>query len=335
MKRIMVAFLVLAFLAAMLIGCSMAADKSNEAADNIMAAGGKQPVQETAARNDAEEKAFSGSGGIVQKDESDGGISAYNAILAQRKVIFNSNITVEVENFNESYGKILTIISGNGFVQNSKVTRDRYYDEEDNEKFITRGVIVIRVAREKFDVILSSIKGLGTVLDDNLYTDDVTDRYFDTEARLRVLELEEEKLISYLKKIEDPETIFKYERRLTEIRQDIESLTGTLRKWDNLVDLSTITINLREKQPEKEEEEKEEKPYWKELADKFASSVKGTVRFLGNFIIFLAQALPVLFLLGIIAGAAYAVLRVIRKFLKKSGDDAKSSKPVKQENNGR
>lgn len=332
MKRIMVAVLVLAFSAAMLAGCNMAADKSEEAMDTLLDA--KQTVQETAARNGADNKAFGGEG-FVQKEDSDGGISAYNAILAERKVIFNSNITVEVENFNESYGKILTIISGNGFVQNSKVTRDRYYDEEDNERFITSGVIVIRVAREKFDVILSNIKGLGTVLDDNLYTDDVTDRYFDTEARLRVLELEEEKLISYLKKIEDPETIFKYERRLTEIRQDIESLTGTLRKWDSLVELSTITINLREKQPEKEEEEKEEKPYWKELADKFASSVKGTVRFLGNFIIFLAQALPVLVLLGLIAGAAYAVLRVIRKFLKKSTNDSKSSNPAKQENDGR
>ena len=63
------------------------------------------------------------------------GFSAYNAILADRKVIFNANITVEVEDFNESYGKIQSIISGNGFVQNSNVTKDRYYDEDGNEKY--------------------------------------------------------------------------------------------------------------------------------------------------------------------------------------------------------
>lgn len=255
-------------------------------------------------------------GSLSSSSGSGSGFSAYNAILADRKVIFNANITVEVEDFNESYGKIQSIISGNGFVQNSNVTKDRYYDEDGNEKYTSRGVIVIRVAREKFDAILGNIKGLGNVLEENIYTDDVTDKYFDVESRLKILRLEEERLLSYLADIKDPETIFKYEKRLTEVRQEIESYTGTLRKWDDLVELSTITINLREGRPDsKLRVSSVKKTYWQKLADKFVSSLKGTIKFFGNVVIFLAQALPALVFLGLACIAFYLVIRFVKKQL--------------------
>lgn len=261
-----------------------------------------------------------GSSGLLSSTGSGSGISAYNAILAERKVIFNANITVEVEDFNESYGKIQSIISGNGFVQSSNITKDRYYDEEGNIKFVSRGVIVIRVAREKFDTVLSNVKGLGNVLEENIYTDDVTDKYFDVESRLKILRLEEERLISYLMDIKDPETIFKYEKRLTEVRQEIESYTGTLRKWNDLVELSTITINLREVRPEsKSGIASASTSYWKKLADKFVSSLKGTIEFLGNAIIFLAQALPILVFLSLAFIVFYAVIKFVKKQLGKVG----------------
>lgn len=271
-----------------------------------------------APKDDAYDRVLDATGSVSLSSSSGSGsgFSAYNAILADRKVIFNANITVEVEDFNESYGKIQSIISGNGFVQNSNVTKDRYYDEDGNEKYTSRGVIVIRVAREKFDTVLANIKGLGNVLEENIYTDDVTDKYFDVESRLKILRLEEERLLAYLADIKDPETIFKYEKRLTEVRQEIESYTGTLRKWDNLVELSTITINLREVRPDNNPRVSSiKKTYWQKLADKFVSSLKGTIKFLGNVVIFLAQVLPALVFLGLAFIAFYLVIRFVRKQL--------------------
>ena len=259
-----------------------------------------------------------GSTALLSTSGSSSGFSAYNEILADRKVIFNANITMEVEDYNESYGKIQSIISGNGFVQNSNSTKDKYYDEDGNEKYTSRGVIVIRVARDKFESILGNIKDLGNVLEENIYTDDVTDKYFDVESRLKILRLEEERLISYLMDIKDPEIIFKYEKRLTEVRQEIESYTGTLRKWDNLVELSTITINLKEMRPEtKLRVLSVKKNYWQKLADKFVTSLEGTVKFLGNAVIFLAQALPVLVFLTLMCIVFYLVIRFVKKQLGK------------------
>ena len=47
-------------------------------------------------------------------------------------------------------------------------------------------MIVIRVARKSSTLFLGNIKGLGNVLEENIYTDDVTDKYFDVDSRLKI-----------------------------------------------------------------------------------------------------------------------------------------------------
>jgi len=239
--------------------------------------------------------------------------SAANAILSGRKVIFNGYLTIEVENFNEAYSKIESMILGIGYVQSSSISRDRIY-VEGKEAYITRGTIVIRVASDRFQAFMSGAEGIGEVLERASDSQDFTDRYFDTEARLKVLLLEEERLLSYLDKIDDPDAIFKYERRLTEVRQEIESLTGTLRKWDDLVELSTITLNLREKNPITESKEK---TYLARLAKRFVDSISKTIYYFGEILIFVIQALPVLIILFVLGMASY---KVFRKFGTKKKD---------------
>jgi hypothetical protein len=335
-RRIFGVLLLVVFAVAVFTGCAaknMQEDKM-ESRDNYT-------ITETNAYSAKEEEIY-GSNGDMDNDDGTKtdsqtsfiaagdsvGFEAYNAILAKRKVIFNANVTIEVESFNEAYGKIQSIILGKGFVQSSQMDRD-YVIVNDEKVYVTKGVIVIRVMRERFDSVLNNIKGMGELLDENIYSDDVTDVYFDTESRLKVLRLEEERLLEYLNKVDDPDTLFKYERRLTEVRGEIESMTGTLRKWDGLVELSTITINLREKYPvQAEEEPDEDVPYFRELGDKFMKSVKGVVKFLGNFVIFLAQALPVLVVLGILAAVVLLLVRLCTRIF---GRKELPSKDVKKQ----
>ena len=122
----------------------------------------------------------------------------------------------------------------------------------------------------------------------NIKSDDVTDKFFDIESRLRLLKYEESRLEEYLKKITDPDTIFKTEARLMEIRHEIESLTGNLNKLSNLVQLSTITINMSEKIPAGEKAGS----YWQRLASGFTESFKGVVGFCAESLIVVVAALP-------------------------------------------
>jgi hypothetical protein len=271
--------------------------------------------KEAAADSTAEATALTGTGQASQ--------SVSNAILAQRKIIRNANLTIEVDKFDEAYSKINSFILGIGYITESNVTTERVFVNSE-QKAVKRGVIVLRVDKDKFDRVLGDVKGLGDVLNENMSTDDVTERYFDVDSRLRLLRYEESRLEEYLRKISDPDTIFKTESRLTDIRHEIEGLTGTLRKLDDLVELSTITINLNEKMPEGARWAAN-RSYGSKLADSFKDSIKGVVSFCGDLLILLVQMLPVLFLLALFALAVLAVYRKILKNVrlsKKKDDDS-------------
>jgi len=262
-------------------------------------------AEEAYAAEDA--TAITGSGSASQ--------SVSNAVLAQRKIIRNANVTVEVDNFDVAYGKINTFILGTGYISQSNISTEKVYVDKE-QKLVKRGVIVVRVDKEKFDKVLSDIKGLGSVLNEITGTDDVTEKYFDVESRLRLLRFEESRLEEYLKKLNDPDTIFKTESRLTDIRHEIEGLTGTLRKLNDLIELSTITININEKVPGYgNSEPPKPKGYGDRLLGNFLDSIKGAVNFCGELLIILVQALPVLILLG---AFVLLVLFIYRKISRNS-----------------
>jgi hypothetical protein len=237
--------------------------------------------------------------------------SVSNIILSQRKVIRNADVTIEVEDFNAAYARVNSIISAFGYIQEANISRDKVHVDS-KTKLITKGTIVLRVDKDRFDSVLGSLFGLGEVLGQSISADDVTDKFFDTESRLRLLKYEQSRLEDYLKKITDPDTIFKTESRLTDIRHEIEGLTGTLNKWNNLVQLSTITLNMSEKLPASAVEVKE-KNYLQRLGDSFTESAKAVIAFCGDLLIFIVQILPALVFMGLAALLMYFAYRKIRR----------------------
>jgi hypothetical protein len=84
---------------------------------------------------------------------------------------------------------------------------------------------------------------------ENLNREDVTDQYSDVEAQLRNLRTTEEELRALLTEVREkpnatPEDIMAVYDSLTEIRGQIEQLQGRRNMLDNLVALSTLTIEL-------------------------------------------------------------------------------------------
>ncbi|MDQ2087279.1 DUF4349 domain-containing protein [Herbivorax sp. ANBcel31] len=239
-------------------------------------------------------------------------VSSANKILDERKIVRNANITLEVDDFEKSYGKIEYFISGIGFVQESRINKDKRYVDS-KEILITRGVIILRVDASKFNTVLKDVKGLGLLTEENIKTDDVTEKFFDVESRLRLVRNQERRLEEYIETVDDPEIVFKTEDQLTDIRHEIERLTGTLNKLNDLVELSTITINMEETLPVSEEKEEEEKSYLEQLKSTFLNSFEGVLNFCASFIMGVVAVLPALVLLGIIFTI---VLFIYKKFFK-------------------
>lgn len=259
-----------------------------------------------------------------EADSIAGGGSAIDtvnsAILSERKIIRSANISLEVDNFDEALNSVYTIINGIGIVQNSNVVTDKIYVDGEY-KPLKNGTIVLRVYKEKFDSVLNNLKGIGEVTNENINGEDVTDRYIDTESRLRLLKMEQEKLEAYLAKLDDLDKIFKTESRLTEIRYEIESLTGSLNKMSSLVELSTITISMREKNPY-EDKKPVKQTYWNRVLENLKSSFEGVIYFLGDFFIFIVAAIPVLLMLGLFGLLIWVIVRRIKKRVRHSSGPA-------------
>jgi len=233
-------------------------------------------------------------------------------ILAQRKVIRNANLRLEVDDFYTSYGNLQSMITGIGFIQESNIHRDYYTFEGERRSRIT-GDITIRVDARHFDNILNDVKGLGDIIDDRIYSTDVTDQFFDTEGRLRILKIEYDYLEEYMRSLKDPDSIFKTRMRMTELQTEIERLTGTLNKWSDLVELSTIYIQLEEKYPE-EMTLKKTNTYWDRVKNSVKNSLTGIINAFGDLLIFIIEAIPTLVILGVLFLIGF---RIYKKHSKK------------------
>lgn len=322
-KRLLSAFLAL-FLLTSIVGCSKKSPETASVKQSWNAEASRGDVADAKSKVSVQYNEPVDANGAMQYDQAPEADSATaltgtgeaskaynNNILNERKIIRNANITVEVDNFDTAYGKIEYIIGNIGYIQESKISKVKHY-VDNKEVLSTNGVITIRVDADKFSSVLKDIKGLGLLTDENIKTDDVTEKFFDIESRLRLIRYEESRLEEYLKKISDPDTIFKTERRLTEIRVEIEQLTGNLNKLSDLVKLSTITINMNEKLP-KSLSTPVKPSYWGKLKDNFLGSLGGVVDFLGNLLIFIVAAFPVLLLLALIFFAVFFIYKKVFK----------------------
>jgi hypothetical protein len=294
--RLLGLFLVLVLIVTFMAGCGGSSQKS---ADMPMA---QKPSADSNSRDDGGyggEPAPAEAPRDFEADSLAGGgsstVNMSNIILAERKIIRSANLTIEVENFDNAFANIEGIIANIGFIQQTNINTQRVYVEEEL-KLVKNGTIVLRVDKEMFDSVINKLRGLGDVYNYTTDGQDVTDQVFDVESRLRLLRMQQEKLEAYVAKLNDIEEIFKAESKLTEIRYQIESLTGNLNKLNSLVELSTITLNLNEKRPGYDPKPE---TYGEKLLNSLKESLLNVVEFLGDLLLFIISALPILVFIGL------------------------------------
>jgi Domain of unknown function (DUF4349) len=107
----------------------------------------------------------------------------------------------------------------------------------------------MRVPVERFDAFVESIVALGELERHNRTSQDITEQYYDVEARVKNKKVEEQTLNKILQersgKLED---VLKIEIELSRVRGEIEQLEGKLRVLENLSALATLTLNIRERE---------------------------------------------------------------------------------------
>ena len=165
---------------------------------------------------------------------------AQAAEMAKRYIIKSADLSLMVISVNATLKKVEQIAKdAGGFLSDSNM---------DNPQGGTPSArIVIRVPEKQFDQTVEDLEKVGTVINHNIKSDDITSEYVDTDARLRNLKREEQQYLKILEKAYTIKDILQVTEQLSRVRGYIESTTSRLKKLGNLVSLSTITVSLSQK----------------------------------------------------------------------------------------
>jgi len=152
---------------------------------------------------------------------------------AGRKLVYEASLTVEarepaaLEAFMDA-----AVEAAGGYVSRRSADGNSIY-------------LQVRIPVDKLEVLMDALAGQGRVLGRSLSAEDVTDRYFDLEGRLRNKRLLEARFRTYLEEAASLEEILQVERNLSELTNEIEWLEGSFRELGKRIELATLSVSIR------------------------------------------------------------------------------------------
>lgn len=153
------------------------------------------------------------------------------------KIIYNVNMGLVVDNPVETAKQIKNQVSVmGGYVASSYSNK---YDE-----YSSHVNMQIRVPSQGLNDMQEYINSIGDVEYENMHTDNVTESYYDSVARLEHYQIQADQLEALMEEAETIEEVLLVRQELSWVQENIEVYQGRIRMWDSLVDYSTIDISI-------------------------------------------------------------------------------------------
>ena len=225
------------------------------------------------------------------------------------KLIRRAEISIQTEQFDQSEEALKQLVAScEGYFESASIRGGGRRDANASRS----GDYIIRVPAGRYDQFLSSTGGLGYVTSKHESSEDVGERYYDTEARLKTQRTKQERLLSLLEKAETMEDIISLENALSEVEYQIEQYSSELNRYDALVGFSTFNVYLSEV-GRVTQEVGETASLGQRMAAGFQASVRGLSQGFQDFLIWVSYNV---FLVVILAAAAAVGIAVGRRKLK-------------------
>ena len=238
------------------------------------------------------------------------------------KLIRRAEISIQTEQFDQSKAALDQLVAEcNGYFENSS----EYGGSRRDINASRRGEYTVRVPAEKYDQFLSSTGELGYVTSKNESSEDVGERYYDTEARLKTQRTKQERLLALLEKAESMEDIIALESALSDVEYQIEQYSSELNRYDALISFATFQVYLDEV-GRVTQEVGETASLGARMAAGFQASFRNLGQGFQNFLIWASYNI---FLLVILAAAAVVAVTVGKRELDKR--NGKGDKKGEQE----
>lgn len=306
-QSILALFICAAVMLGAFTACSASGASSSTAKFAASAAGAAAPAAENADGLAANAAADTGKTALqsTEKTTASGTAAQAAAAASKQKIIERLSYEIETLKFDESVRTVQSLCTSlGGYMQDSTINGS----SELQKGSMRQATFTLRVPQEKLGQLKSSASKIGNVLNFTSSSENISDKYFDTEARLKSLRTQQERLLALLQKSGTLKDIIELEKSLADVNYQIEELTGSLRQYDSLVDYSTVSIHLYEVV---KPTEVENTPVT--LGDKIVRQFKDSMKALGGFgeglLIFLVGGSPIILLLAALAAALIFGLR--------------------------
>ena len=313
-----------------LAACGAAASKSAYVSETMAAASGGMYREEAAAEEAVADSAAnmkmnrvaalqeSGDTG-ADSSSSDGQVDT-SEIPDSRKLIRNVDLSFETTDFDTFVQDIQSKTTAlGGYIESSDLSGNAYTDRHRYAYF------TLRIPKPQVDTFLSFAEGEANLTRKYENTQDITLQYYDTESRKKALQSEYDRLLELMAKAESVDAVIAIEQRLSEIRYQLDSFESDLRRYDNQVDYSTITVNVSETTVLTASEKS---GFWSRVQANLESNVEDLCNAAIGLLIWFLSSLPVLLALAILFFLIYRVVKMIRSH-RKSRKAAKEIAKVK------
>ena len=155
-----------------------------------------------------------------------------------KKIIKNTDVTIEVKKIDEDFKKIAEWVEKNGGYEFS-----RSISANEQNKHIN---VVYKINPDKLNSFMKFLGETGALLNSNIYSNDITDQYYDSAVRLENLKKGRDQLFEIQKKAITVDSLLKVQGELTRITGELESLEGRIKMWDKMVAESTVNLYISE-----------------------------------------------------------------------------------------
>jgi len=161
-------------------------------------------------------------------------------VVRPRLVIKRASLSIIVNEYNAAFERVKAIINQHGgFIVSTNVN-----EQESRAK---SGDVEIRVPSAQFDTTMSLIKSIADRAEnESVRGNDITEEFYDLTARLSSKQKVEQRFLEILKSARSTKDILEIEKSLADVREEIETLQGRKRFLADQVDLSTISLKIRE-----------------------------------------------------------------------------------------
>jgi len=211
---------------------------------------------------------------------------------SNRQVIKTAVAELSAANPSEVADSIAAIVESNM----GRLDQNNLYTDADG--FPIQAMLVVRIPSEKLNLVLDSLKELGSVQLLEVGSTDVTVSVRDIEARVQALETSVSRLLDLLNNSTTTSDLIEIESALSQRQAELDGLQSTLNYYRDAVSYATLTLNIytEDAAPENPPDN-----FWEGL---FAGW-QGVLFFLTLFVIASGFVLPWLAIFGIPLGVLF------------------------------